>query len=132
MNNNENSIDWRMLREFAAVDLTKSFVLSWHIEAGTLLVDVDLHLTPEHPFYEKPRPAEGGCIRPAVIEFPYCERLRADGDTDDEDVKEATLKLGVGAISGLRCMADGHFAVSGDFGVVLIEAERPILRHEKL
>jgi len=128
MNEHEGSIDWRMLREFAAVDLTKSFVLSWRIEAGTLLIDVDLYLTPGHPFYEKPRPVEKVCIRPAVIEFPYCKNLKTDGDNDDLDLNEGVLKLGLGAISAARRLADGNFAVGGEFGAILIDAERPILR----
>ena len=33
------------------------------------IVDVDLLLQPDHPFYERPRPAEKVCIRPALIEF---------------------------------------------------------------
>jgi hypothetical protein len=28
----DGKISWRQLREFADVDLTKSFILSWHIE----------------------------------------------------------------------------------------------------
>ena len=71
--------DWRDLREFAAVDLSRSFVLSWEVESGVLLIDVDLLLTPEHPFYETPRPREKVCIRPAVIEFPFCQRIASDG-----------------------------------------------------
>lgn len=69
--------DWRKLREFSAVDLTQSFILSWHVEPETLLIDIDVYLTDEHPFYEKPRPAEKTCIRPAIIEFPvwYSWRL---------------------------------------------------------
>ena len=81
MSESGNIVDWRKLREFADVDLTRSFVLFWHVESDTLLVDIDLFLTPDHPFYEKPRPAEKVCIRPAVIEFPYCESLEADGQT---------------------------------------------------
>ena len=59
MNDSLEATDWRMLREFAAVDLTQSYVLSWHMESETLFVDVDLFLTPEHPFFEEPRPADG-------------------------------------------------------------------------
>lgn len=61
------TVDWRMLREFAGVDLTGSFVLTWHMEVDTLFIDSDILLLPEHPFYEKPRPAEKKCIRPAII-----------------------------------------------------------------
>jgi len=43
--------DWRELREFKAVDLSKSFVLSWDTESESLLIDVDLFLCSDHAFY---------------------------------------------------------------------------------
>jgi len=122
------AVDWRKLREFADVDLERSFVLSWHCEAGTLLVDIDLLLLPDHPFYEKPRPAEKVCIRPALIEFPYCQVVDAGTDPGDDDIAMIVAGLGVGAITGLRLLADGHYKIRGDFGNVEIEAERPLLR----
>ncbi|MGI9236896.1 MAG: hypothetical protein ACR2QZ_05835, partial [Woeseiaceae bacterium] len=63
MTETEGTTEWTQLREFADVDLTRSYVLSWHVDADTLYVDVDVFLMPEHPFYEKPRPAEKVCIR---------------------------------------------------------------------
>ena len=75
--------DWRDLREFAGVELTASFVLSWEYSGGTLSIDVDLCLDPKHPFYETPRPSEGACIRPAMLEFPYCTSLAKDGASAD-------------------------------------------------
>lgn len=120
------AVDWRKLREFADVDLEQSFVLSWHYEAGALLVDIDLLLLPDHPFYEKPRPAEKVCIRPALIEFPFCEAVTTG--KGDNDVAAIVASLENGAISGLRLLADGCYEISGDFGSVEIEAERPLLR----
>ena len=128
MTDTDGSTGWRMLREFAAVDLTSSFVLSWHLESGTLMIDVDLYLTPEHPFFEKPRPAEKVCIRPAVIEFPFCDRIESDDVPANTGPTVAASQLGHGAIEGLRRLADGRFEISGVFGVVLIDAERPIMR----
>ena len=127
MMSNVERISWRQLREFADVDLTKSFVLSWHTEGETLVIDIDLYLEAEHPFYEKPRPAEKICIRPACIEFPCCEELRADR-VDGEEVTEITEKLSHGAISDLSVLDDGRYAISGEFGTVSVIAERPILR----
>jgi hypothetical protein len=124
---NDERISWRQLREFADVDLTKSFVLSWHTEGETLVIDIDLYLEAGHPFYEKPRPAEKICIRPACIEFPYCEELRAD-TANGEEVIEITEKLSHGAISDLSVLDDGRYAISGEFGTVSVIAERPILR----
>ncbi len=123
----DEKITWRQLREFADVDLTKSFVLSWHTEGESLVIDIDLYLEPKHPFYEKPRPAEKICIRPASIEFPYCEELRAD-TIDSGEVVEMTRKLAHGAISDLYVPEDGRYAISGEFGTVSVIAERPILR----
>ena len=124
----DNVTDWRQLREFAAVDLAQSFVLSCDAQADTLFVDVDLFLTPEHPFYEKPRPAQKVCIRPAVIEFPYCETITGDGIDDGTTVADAARKIGPGAITGFCRLADGRYELSGAFGEVRIDAERPILR----
>ena len=124
----DGATDWRQLREFRAVDLTQSFILSCEEHADALMIDIDLFLTPEHPFYEKPRPAQKFCIRPAVIEFPYCETISGDGIGDGMSVAEAAQKIGSGAITGFRRLADGRYEISGVFGSVCVDAERPILR----
>jgi hypothetical protein len=126
------STDWQMLREFAAVDLEQSFVLSWDIESGALLVDIDLHLLPAHPFYEKPRPAEKVCIRPAVIEFPICDKIEVAGNSEQADIQTAAREIGLGAIKGLRRLESGHYEIDGIFGLVKIDAERLILRIKEL
>jgi len=121
-----DSTDWRQLREFADVDLTRSFVLSWLYESDTLTVDVDVFLTPKHAFYERPRPAEKVCIRPASIVFPLCDAFGPDG-TVDRQLPDISNNLGIGAISGLRRLADDRYEISGDFGTVFISSERPLL-----
>jgi len=127
MGESDDIVDWRKLREFAGVDLTRSFVLSWRVEADNLRVDVDIFLSPEHPFYEKPRPAEKVCIRPAVIEFPCCDGLRASG-VSGEGVLEIAARIPHGPIESFRRLASGHYEIGGEFGTVLVDAERPILR----
>lgn len=124
----EDSVDWRKLREFADVDLIKSYVLSWRVRGDSLCIDVDLYLTPEHPFYEKPRPKEKVCIRPAVIEFPYCETLTLDGEGSEDSIEVVAERIGLGAITGLVRRDEGPFELEGKFGRVSIDAERPILR----
>lgn len=123
-----SSTDWRQLREFAAVDLERSFVLSWEMTSEMLHIDVDMFLTAEHPFYEKPRPAEKVCIRPAVIEFPLCDAIETDDAPAGTLPAEAAAKISHGAINGFRRLADGRFEIEGEFGVVLIDAERPVMR----
>jgi hypothetical protein len=130
LNSASDFVDWRRLHEFADVDLTQSYVISWHVEGEALFVDIDLFLTPQHPFYEKPRPAEKVCIRPAVIEFPHCDSLRVDGAPSGK-VVDIAAKIDHGSISGLRRLGSGHYEISGDFGTVDVDAERPILRLKK-
>lgn len=127
MGSSDAPVGWRQLREFADVDLSQSFVLSWHVEAETLVIDVDLYLEPGHPFYETPRPAEVHCIRPAFIEFPYCDELSTAAGGSGE-VAEIAAELGLGAISDLVVLDDSRYAISGEFGTVSVVAERPILR----
>ncbi len=124
----DDAVDWRKLREFAGVDLTQSYVLSWSVERDTLCIEVDLFLTKDHPFYEKPRPAEKVCIRPAVVEFPYCETLTLDGEGADQPIAAVAEQIGLGAITGLVRHDEGPYEVEGKFGRVTIDAERPILR----
>ena len=124
----QSIVNWREFREFAAVDLSKSFILTWALESETLVIDIDLYLTPEHPFYEKPRSSESACIRPAVIEFPCCERIESGEVPTDPGAEKMAGKLGHGSIEGLSRLADGRYEVRGEFGVVVVDAERPILR----
>jgi hypothetical protein len=128
MSADNEAVDWRSLREFADIDLTRSFVLSWHFEAETLFIDTDVLLLPDHPFYEKPRPAEKVCIRPALVEFPFCVDIRVDGSPSGGEISALVSKIGHGAITGLKRRGDGRYEIRGDFGAVVIEAERPILR----
>lgn len=124
----EATVDWRRLREFNGVDLTRSFVLSWQLRDTTLEIELDLFLLPEHPFYEKPRPAEKVCIRPAVLEFPHCDALRTEAGGESHAPADVAAGLRLGAIDGMRRMDDGPFEIDGEFGTVIIDAERPILR----
>lgn len=120
--------DWRDLREFAGVDILRSYILSWGWHRGTLSMDVDLFLTSEHPFYEKPRPREKVCIRPAIIDFPYCDSVIADGRSLDAPLPRSVARLPVGAIQALVRQNDGAYELRGEFGTVRIDAERPIIR----
>jgi hypothetical protein len=121
--------DWRELREFKAVDLTESFVLSWSTDAESLLIDLDLYLCPDHAFYEKPRPAEKACFRPAFLEFPNCSGITPGADTENgQSVPDIAARLGLGAIDGLRRIGEGRYEITGEFGQIEIDAERPLLR----
>ncbi len=120
--------NWTEFREFATVDLEQSFVICWESEGPSLMIDLDVVLRPEHMFYEEPRPAEGACYRPAVIEFPTCTQITAPGKDGSDDVTEAIESLKVGRIAGFRRTGSGRYAISGEFGSVGINSGRPLLR----
>ena len=124
----DDTTDWRELREFAAVELTASFVLSWHMEAVSLMIDLDLYLCPAHPFFEKPRPSEKGCFRAAFLEFPACTKVHVAGKMDQDPPNEMIQSLGPGRITGLRRTGEGRYEIYGKFGTVDISADRPLLR----
>lgn len=124
-----DTTDWKQLREFAGVDIVRSYALSWKVESSSLVVDLDLLLQEEHPFFEQPRPAEKGCFRPAFLEFPQCTRTSAAGtDCTDKEVSA----INPGKISGLRRNGEGKYEISGDFGEVVIHSDRPLLRLKDL
>jgi hypothetical protein len=129
----DESTNWRNLREFRAVDLTESFVLSWDAGSGSLRIDLDLFLCPEHAFYEQPRPNERGCYRAAMLEFPHCSLIGTAESRGGADAVDGTAaELATGRISGLRLIDDGHYVMNGAFGRVEIHAERPILRLKEM
>lgn len=127
MSESDNVIASQRLSEFAGVDFSRSYVLSWNFESDTLIVDIDLCLSPEHPFYEKPRPAEKACIRPTSVEFPCCDGLSTEFATDGEPVDIAG-NLGHGAITNLRRLTEHRYEISGEFGTVFVDAEQPLLK----
>ncbi len=124
----DDTTDWRELREFTAVELTESFVLSWHMETAALMIDLDLYLCPAHPFFEKPRPSEKGCYRAAFLEFPACTEVHVAGKTDQTPLNEMIQSLDPGRIAGLRRTGEGRYEIYGKFGTVGILADRPLLR----
>jgi hypothetical protein len=125
-----DTTDWTELREFKAIDLTQSFVLSWSTEADSLLVDVDLCLCADHAFYEEPRPSEKACYRPALIDFPHCEE--ASDSASAGHLADSIRKLRPGKISGLKRTGEGRYEIHGEFGTVVIRAERPMIRLKSL
>ena len=82
----------------------------------------------EHAFYEAPRPAEKACFRAAHIDFPHCLRVSGVGEDADATVQGQIRRLRGGKITGLTRTGEGRYEVSGEFGKVIIHAERPMVR----
>lgn len=128
MTTTDGSVGWQQLREFAGIEVGESYVLSWRLDRDTLLIDADLKLRSDHPFYEPPQRREKACMRPAVIEFPFCVGIRHAGGKADGSMAALVNRLGSGAIRDLMRRDGGPYVLCGGFGVVEIDAERPILR----
>lgn len=124
-----DTTDWKQLREFTGVDIARSYALSWKMEATSLVIDLDLYLQEEHPFYEEPRPSEKACFRPAFLEFPHCTRT-SDGARDNADKEIGTIRPG--KIAGLRRNGEGKYELRGDFGAIIVYSDRPLLRLKDL
>lgn len=122
--------NWTELREFFGVDILRSYALSWLVDSGSLLVDLDLCLNPEHPYYEEPRPSEKACFRPAFLEFP--EIVSVSGDDSDGTDTSLVAAIQPGKITGLRRSGEGRYEVNGDFGNVVIRSGRPLLKIKNL
>lgn len=128
----DDTTDWTQLREFAGVNIAQSFALSWQIDGESLLIDLDLFLTEEHPFYEKPRPAEKACFRPAFLEFPDCTAIFHSGTGERAGPAVVAAKIDSGKILGLVRTGEGRYKISGDFGSVIVKSDRPLLRLKDL
>ena len=129
MASDDNITNWTELQEFKGVDLTSSYVLSWSVDGEQLQIDIDVCLTPRHALYEPPRRSGDGCILPAIIEFPGCDRLEAAGrGAESGGLQQLTRSLSHGRIKNLQRIAEGVYRLDGAFGSVIIHAERPLLR----
>lgn len=124
-----DTTDWKQLREFIGVDIARSYALSWKMESTSLIIDLDLYLQKEHPFYEEPRPSEKACFRPAFLEFPQCTRT-CDGSRDIAVREIGTIDPG--KIAGLRRSGEGMYEIRGDFGAIIVHSDRPLLRLKDL
>ena len=69
--------DWRKLLEFAAVDLDRSFILSWHFESETLLVDVDLFLEEKAPLLRETQAGGKSMYSTCDYRISFLRRLAA-------------------------------------------------------
>jgi len=126
------STDWPELREFRAINLTQSFILTWQWQNDVLTVDVDMSLAPEHALYEKPRPAEGGCFRAASIEFTDCSKIETGQSDSTNSPADVIASLAHGRISQFQRIGEGIYDIRGTFGAAVIHSDRPVVRLKNL
>ncbi len=105
---------------FKGIDLNDSFVLSWHQGENELTFGLEASIWPESRYYEKPKPNEYTCYKPAILLFKNFKEL--NGLLELNQVKVVTDASGekdYGNIDNLEENNNG-FLVEGDFGSVSI------------
>jgi hypothetical protein len=111
--------------EFDGVDLTESYVLGWGMHGDDLRFDLELALVPGHPAYTLPKPDERTCWHPGTLTFLAVRSIRGlDPQDQVRSAIDADDKLDYGNIDTFEEVA-GEYRLSGDFGDVLLESNRP-------
>lgn len=124
----EDTSNWRQLREFRGVNIERSFALSSKLDNGVFRIDVDLYLEKDHPFYERPRPAEKACYRAAFLEFPECTGVSVVNSESGVESPMDGQSISPGKIHDLHRYGDGKYEMGGEFGVISIHSDRPLLK----
>lgn len=100
--------------------LEESYVLNIHARPGSVSIEVDLVLTPEHPEYADPRTGEQFCYRLGRISFSGVTTMSWSGQGMKPAV-DATGEHDYGNIDRFE-WAPGHYVVEGSFGLLGIDA----------
>ncbi len=111
---------WAKNPIFRGIDLTDSFVLSWHTSDSQLVFDLEASVWPDSPHYEQPLPDEHTCYKRAALVFAGFTTI--SGLRDMHQIKPAINADGsqdYGSIDHLEDTGVG-FHVSGEFGSVAI------------
>jgi hypothetical protein len=107
---------------FEALVLEESYVLGIQASPGSLTLDVDLALMPEHPLYAPPPATETECFRTGRIRFIQVRRLVWD-DQGAPPATDASGDADFGHIDSL--VWDGNtFKLEGDWGRMEVCAAR--------
>jgi hypothetical protein len=108
---------WYDFLPLPKIELHKSYLLSWRQQDNATLLEVDALLSIGHPMYELPRPAEGGCYRPAEIIFP-----------NTTDISEAPTDTSSGLIQVFVELEEGRYSLEGEFGRITIMGDTPFFQ----
>jgi len=120
--------DWTTISAFDRLDLSESFILSWLADNGDLLFEVDFALAEGHPDYCQPRLGERACFRRGTLRFPNVRSMaRLPSMAEVRPAFDATGEIDYGHFDSFVEVASGQFEVSGDFGVLRLESDQPIV-----
>jgi len=120
--------DWTTISAFDRLDLSESFILSLLADNGDLLFEVDFALAEGHPDYCQPRLGERACFRRGTLRFPNVRSMaRLPSMAEVRPAFDATGEIDYGHFDSFVEVASGQFEVSGDFGVLRLESDQPIV-----
>ena len=55
--------------DFQGIDLTDSFILNWYRKDSEFVIDLELSVWPESPYYENPKDDEVTCYKKGILKF---------------------------------------------------------------
>ncbi|MFF4358473.1 hypothetical protein [Streptomyces sp. NPDC001604] len=119
-------VDYAQLDGFANFYLEDSFVLEVKATPGSLVLEVELVLTPQHPAYHPPAPGEQHCYARATIEFPKVRNLMW-ADQGTPPAVDASGAKDFGGIDALFWNGS-VFHVEGDWGAIDVASAPPVVR----
>jgi hypothetical protein len=120
--------DWTAIPSFDRLDLSESFILSWTADTGDVVFEVDFALAEGHADYRQPPLGEWACFRRGTLKFPNAHSIA--GLRTMAEVRpaiDATGEADYGHFDSLIEVASGQFEVSGDFGVLRLESDQPMV-----
>ncbi|MBN8280197.1 MAG: hypothetical protein J0M16_06285 [Gammaproteobacteria bacterium] len=114
----------KQMPDLRGVMLEDSWVLGWAQEHRRLTFRLEASLHPPHPAYEQPRPGEWACYRTAVLTFEDVESIQGlRSMTDAPSTTDPDGSKDYGSIDAFSETRNGY-VITGDFGEVIVEADR--------
>ena len=109
-------------------DVGLCFVLGWDYSSDTLVVELDVGLSPGHPEHKQPNPGEIGHFVRGVLAFRNVESI--NGLLAQENVRPALGADGEPDYDEVHCLCSDDmrtFYLEGEFGEVWLVSESPQL-----
>ncbi len=109
--------------EFSSYFLEDSYVLAIMAKSGSMILNLEVVLTPEHPDYSADHPGEQHCYRRGRLVFSGVTDLNWKGQ-GVQPARDASGELDYGGIDSWLVESGGRHRLEGDFGVIEVIASR--------
>lgn len=112
---------------FRDVYLEDSFVLAIDVTEARVRFDLEVVLRTSHANYCVPRPGEQYCFRRGTLEFPRVRRTEWIEKHVAPSI-DASGSRDFGNVDEFVETASGVFKIGGDWGVLMLESDTPVLQ----